>query len=66
MKARHLFAAFAAVAALAACSRDVVAPSSPDSSSRETIFSTKNVIHPYSLSKDIIKGSGSGSTIQCS
>ena len=66
MKARHLFAAFAAVAALAACSRDFVASSSPDSSSRETIFSTKNVIHPYSLSKDIIKGSGSGSTIQCS
>ena len=66
MKARHIFAAFAAVAALAACSRDFVASSSPDSSSRETIFSTKNVIRPYSFSSEFIKGSGSGSTVQCS
>lgn len=66
MKARHLLAAIAAVAALAACSRDLVAPSSTESSSRETIFSTKNIVRPVSVRRDMLPVSGEPVSVQSS
>lgn len=67
MKARHLLAALAAAAALAACSRDFT-PAAPDSGPKmsESVFSTKNIIRPYTISNDCKQIPGEPSSVICS
>jgi hypothetical protein len=68
MKARTLIAAFAALAALAACSTKALTPvpSSEPVRSLSEIYSTKNIIYPFQFSTGILTVPGEPSSLQSS
>ncbi len=68
MKARTFIAAFAALAALAACSTKALTPDLSDAPSRflSDRYSTKNIIYPFQVSTDILTIPGELSSLQSS